>query len=257
MPRTTLLRRSLAAVAALAVLGGACSSDRPSTELTISVAASLVSSIEILANDFEASNPGVTVRINPGGSGRLATQIIEGAPADAAVLADPPAMDSLADANLLDGTPTPIATNTLTMIVAPGNPLRIDDLDDLAALPEGNRISLCALSAACGRVAELLLGDAGVVVDERRVSRGPDVTTTAAAVRRGDAAVALVFRTDARAAGDEVTEVPIVGAGSRTVEALAAALRNSPNLDLARRFVGLVASPTGQEVLTDAGFGPA
>jgi molybdate transport system substrate-binding protein len=135
--------------------------------------------------------------------------------------------------------------------------LRIDDLDDLAALPEGNRISLCALSAACGRVAELLLGDAGVVVDERRVSRGPDVTTTAAAVRRGDAAVALVFRTDARAAGDEVTEVPIVGVESRTVEALAAALRNSPNLDLARRFVGLVASPTGQEVLTDAGFGPA
>lgn len=247
--------RSVIGVALLVAATVSCATTGGPTELTVSVSASLVAPVERLVADFEAANPGIDIRVNPGGSGRLATQIIEGAPSDVAILADPDAMTSLADDDQLDGPPTPIAVNTLTMIVAPGNPLGVASLADLKRSDGEGLVSLCTPTAACGRATELLLTEVGVVVDERTVTRGPDVAATAAAVRRGDAAVAVVFRTDARAAGDEVTEIPITGAEQRPVVASAAALRRSPHPTEVRAFIALLTSPTGQTVFADAGFG--
>ena len=59
-------------------------------------------------------------------------QIIEGAPADVFASADTANMDKLTDAGLNGTEPVIFATNLLTIIVAPGNPLGITGVADLA-----------------------------------------------------------------------------------------------------------------------------
>ena len=59
-------------------------------------------------------------------------QITEGAPADVFASADTANMDKLTDAGLNGSEPVIFATNLLTIIVAPGNPLGITGVADLA-----------------------------------------------------------------------------------------------------------------------------
>ncbi|MEO7146754.1 MAG: molybdate ABC transporter substrate-binding protein, partial [Terrimesophilobacter sp.] len=100
-------------------------------QLTIFAAASLTASFTELATDFSEQNPGVTVNpISFDGSSTLATQIIEGAPADVFASADEANMQKVNA--LLSGSPTSFASNVLQIAVQPGNPLGISGLSDLA-----------------------------------------------------------------------------------------------------------------------------
>ncbi len=72
---------------ALAACGGSGSSDQSSAQappktLTVSAASSLTDVYQSLGNQFQAANPGVTVKFNFGGSDQLAQQVVQGAPAD-------------------------------------------------------------------------------------------------------------------------------------------------------------------------------
>ena len=58
------------------------------TTLDVLAASSLTESFGTLAEDFEADNPGVTVRLSFGSSSALAQQVTEGAPADVLATAD-------------------------------------------------------------------------------------------------------------------------------------------------------------------------
>ncbi len=100
------------------------------------------------------------------------------------------------------------ATNRLTVVTPPGNPGGVEDVSDLE---EVGTLSLCVSSAPCGEYAERVLSAAGVELDEGRVSRGQDVRATLGAVSRGDADAAIVYQTDAAAAGDAVETVPLPG----------------------------------------------
>ena len=57
--------------------------------ITVSAAASLTEAFGKIGTDFSSANPGATVTFNFGSSGTLATQIQQGAPADAFASADP------------------------------------------------------------------------------------------------------------------------------------------------------------------------
>ena len=56
----------------------------------------------------------------------------------------------------------------------------------------------------CGKYAAQILSTAGVTIPESNVTRGQDVKATLAAVTTGDADAAIVYVTDAKAAGDAV-----------------------------------------------------
>jgi molybdate transport system substrate-binding protein len=70
----------------------------------------------------------------------------------------------------------------------------------------------------------------------------------------GEADAGLVYVTDVRAAGDDVTGVPFPESSSVVNTYPIVALHDSKNPDLAQAFVDFVTSDAGQALLEEAGF---
>jgi molybdate transport system substrate-binding protein len=76
-------------------------------------------------------------------------------------------------------------------------------------------------------------------------------------VMTGKADAGLVYATDAVSAGSRVNAYPIPNSGSELSQYEIAVTRQTGAPGLAQEWVDLVRSAHGQQVLTDAGFGPA
>jgi molybdate transport system substrate-binding protein len=252
------------AVAAVLLLGG-CSSeaapDEPTTattstlegDITVSAAASLTDVFEAVGDAFVDRHPATSVEFNFGSSGQLATQIVDGAPADVAAFADTTPMQVLDDAGLLAAPAEMFATNELVLVTPPANPAGIASLADLAG---ASTVSLCVATAPCGKFAEQLLSQVGVTVGESSVTRGQDVRATLAAVTEGDADAAIVYLSDAAAVGSRVEVVDVPEAAAIVASYPIAVLADSDAADVAGSFLAFVRSDDGQALLSDAGFGP-
>ncbi|WP_243648409.1 molybdate ABC transporter substrate-binding protein [Agromyces fucosus] len=224
-------------------------------ELTVFAAASLGNAFDELAARFEHLHPSLDVLpITYDGSSVLATQLIEGARADVFASADEKNLDRVAEEGLVDGEPEIFATNVLEIAVAPGNPLGIDGLDDLAddAAP-APIVIVCAPAVPCGAAATTLFGEAGVQVTP--ASEEQNVTAVLTKVRAGEADAGLVYVTDIAAAGDEVEGVAIDGADAAVNRYPIAALAGAPNPEAAAAFAEFVTSPDGAAILESFGFG--
>jgi molybdate transport system substrate-binding protein len=216
--------------------------------LTIFAAASLVASFDELVEEFALEHPSITVApVVYDGSSTLATQIREGAPADVFASADRATMAGI-------DTPGPaavFATNTLTIAVAPGNPLKITGIAELA--DRDLAVVLCAAAVPCGAASASLLALDGVTVTP--VSEEQSVTAVLTKVALGEADAGLVYTTDVLAAGDEVDAVAAEGADSVVSEYPIAVLRDAANPAAARAFVAWVHSAAGRGILAKHGFG--
>jgi molybdate transport system substrate-binding protein len=233
--------------------GSSTPPDTVSGAVTVSAAASLTDVFAEIGDAFTAANPDAEVSFNFGSSGQLSTQIQQGAPADVAAFADTAPMDALASASLLASPAEVFATNRLVLVTPPDDPAGITDLSDLT---DAGTVALCAATAPCGTFAADLLATAGVRLDESEVTRGQDVRATLAAVTEGDADAAIVYVTDATAAGDAVRVVELPEADEIVATYPIAALAAAADPEVAAAFVTFVLGPTGQELLGDAGFGP-
>ncbi|KAB1656036.1 molybdate ABC transporter substrate-binding protein [Pseudoclavibacter chungangensis] len=228
-------------------------------QLTIYAAASLTEAFDELATQFEAANPGVeVVPITYDGSSVLATQLIGGAPADVFASADQKNMQKVVDAGLAD-EPVDFATNVLQIAVAPGNPLGITGLADLAdgvkTRADGSPASvvLCAPDVPCGAASKTLIDAAGITVTP--VSEEQNVTSVLTKVKSGEADAGLVYVTDVTAAGDAVEGVAIEGADAATNVYPVTSLKAAANPEAAAAFVAFVTSAEGQQLLDSYGFG--
>ena len=221
--------------------------------ITVSAAASLTEAFGKIGTDFETANPGATVSFNFGSSGTLATQIQQGAPADAFASADQANIDLLFNRGLTAGSPTLFARNKLVIVTKPGNSKGVKSLADLATV---GIVSVCGETVPCGKYATQVLSTAGVAIPTERITRGQDVKATLAAVTTGDAVAAIVYVTDAKAAARAVTAVPIPDAQNAIATYPIVVLKSSGNAATARAFVGFVASPRGQTTLRSYGFLP-
>jgi molybdate transport system substrate-binding protein len=163
--------------------------------------------------------------------------------------ADTASMQTLADAGLVE-TPTTFAKNTLEILVAPGNPLGIKTLADLA------RIDIIFVSedesVPAGKYAAQILAKAGVTADA--VSKEPDVKAAVAKVTNGEADATIVYATDVRAAGSKGQGVPIPDAQNVVAEYPIAIVKGAPHHDAAAAFVEAVANGDGQHALAEHGF---
>lgn len=224
--------------------------------VTVSAAASLKEAFTRIGKDLEAANPGAKVTINFGSSGDLATQIQSGAPVDVAAFAAESNMKTLADASLLDGGSEIFATNSLVIVTKHGNPKNIKTLADLATVAgAGGTISLCADTAPCGKYSNQILTTAGVAIPADKVTRGQDVRATLGAVTEGDADAAIVYVTDAKAAGDAVDTVEIPAEHNAVARYPIAVVKATTDADAAKAFMEYVLGADAQEVLKSAGFG--
>ena len=220
----------------------------------MSAAASLRDAFTAIAADVNETNPDLEIEFNFDSSSTLATQIIEGAPADVFASADEKNMTKLTEADKVDGDSTIFARNELVIVTKPGNPAGIESLADLATAAQDGVISLCGEDVPCGRYAAGALTAAGVTIPETSVTRGQNVTATLTALTEGDAVAAIVYATDALAAGDAVTTIKIPADHNVIASYPIAAVSGSEHADLANAFVEAVLSDAGQQILETYGF---
>ncbi len=257
MKNWTLL---VAATASVALLAGCGSSDHTAStttgstaaggHLTVFAAASLKSTFTEIGEQLETDNPGSSVDFSFAGSSDLVTQLTQGAPADVFASADTRNMDKAATAGLLAGDPVNFATNTLTIVTAPGNPKGIRSFQDLAQ--PGLNVVVCAPPVPCGGATQKV--EEATKVELAPVSEETSVTDVLNKVTSGQADAGVVYVTDAEGAGDKVTAVAFPESAGAVNTYPIAVLKQSTNADLAHKFVDLVTGEYGQKVLGKAGF---
>jgi molybdate transport system substrate-binding protein len=218
--------------------------------VTVFAAASLNQTFTTLGNQFEAVHPGVTVKFSFGGSDTLAAQITQGAPADVFAAASTTTMGTVTKAGDAAGTPVVFVKNELEIAVAPGNPLKISELSDLAK--SGVKVALCAPTVPCGAAAQKAMKAANV--DIKPVTLEQDVTSALTKVELGSVDAALVYHTDVAGANGKVVGVPFAAASSAINTYPIAVLKDATNPTAAQAFEAYVLSSTGEGVLMQAGF---
>ncbi|OBF09859.1 molybdate ABC transporter substrate-binding protein [Mycobacterium sp. 852002-10029_SCH5224772] len=213
-------------------------------------AASLKPAFTQIRQQFKAENPGTGVEFEFAGSSELATQLTQGATADVFASADTAQMDTVSKAGLLSGDPKNFASNTLVIVTAPGNPKKIGSFADLAK--PGLNVVTCQQPVPCGAATHRL--EAGTGARLNPVSEEPSVTDALNKVTSGQADAALVYVTDAKTAGSKVATVTFPEATGAVNVYPVGVLKKAPLPTQAQKFVDLVTSPAGQQILAQAGF---
>ncbi len=248
-----MLRKILLSIVALTA--AACAPANADQEsITVFAAASLTDAFQAMATDFEASHPGLRVKLNFAGSQSLRTQLENGARADVFASANPKHMEALHRAGLV-GVSHVFASNALVIAVPEDNPARIEKFEDLA---QAERIVLAGEEVPAGAYAARVLakardshGHAFVsAVYGNVVSRENDVRATLQKVVLGEADAALVYATDAAAAGLPVIEIP-----SELNVRATYPIGTVTGSELGARFTAWVSSAEGQRRLYELGFG--
>jgi molybdate transport system substrate-binding protein len=227
-------------------------------ELIVFAASSLRDAFEGLAASFENLHPEAQVRLNLAGSQELRIQLEQGARADVFASADTRHMAALQKQALVE-KPALFARNEPVIVVPHGNPASIHAFIDL---PKTRRLVVGAPEVPIGRYTDEIFaaaarkygGDLRARLQASIVSRELNVRQVLAKVTLGEADAGIVYRTDARAAGDKVEVVAIPPELNVIAEYPMAVVKGAPAVKLARAWVELVLSPEGQRRLVSAGF---
>jgi molybdate transport system substrate-binding protein len=232
--------------------GPAGSSSTPAAtgHIIVFAAASLQKTFTDLGEQFKTDNPGASVEFSFAGSSDLVTQLTQGAPADVFASADTKNMDKAAQAGLLAGQPVNFASNTLTIITAPGNPKHITSFADLTK--PGTGVVVCEPQVPCGTATKKIEAATGNTLNP--VSEEPSVTDVLGKITSAQADAGLVYITDAAGAANKVTAVAFPEASGAINTYPIAVLKESKSAATAKKFVDLVTGPTGRKVLAAAGF---
>jgi molybdate transport system substrate-binding protein len=246
--RATSTSRASAALIAIgaAVLPAGCgSTQKDAPAPTVLAAASLTKVLPEIVPD---------AKYTFGGSGALATEIEQGAPADLFVAASPKQPAALLAKGLVD-KPVEFATNTLVLIVPTGNPAHITSVSDITK--PGVKLVICNASVPCGDYALKAFDNLGITGAAMKnvVSQTTDVTQTLAEVATGQADAGFVYITDAKATGGKVRVVRLPAKAKPEAEDFIAVVKSGRDQGAAKAFVQMVLSSAGQAKLRAAGFG--
>lgn len=219
--------------------------------VTVYAAASLTDAFEELATRFETANPSIEVApIVADASSVLATQIIEGAPADVFATADEVTMASVEDEGLLAANPQIFAQNAAVLAVPAGDPAGVGDLAGLGE--PGIQFVACAPEVPCGRAAAELLRSAGL--DVRPVSEEQNVTAVLTKLQLGEADAGVIYGSDVVRADGAVEAVDTSAVPAVVNRYPIAPVDGAADPEAAAAFVAFVLGDEGQAVLAEFGF---
>jgi molybdate transport system substrate-binding protein len=232
-------------------------------ELTVFAATSLTDAYENIAEVFEADNPGVNILYNFGGSSTLATQLVQGAPADVFASANNAQMTVAVEGGRITGQPHTFAKNRLVLITPADNPAGIETLRDLAndniklvvAAPE------VPVRAYTDTMLERMAADPAYgeayrsAVLAKIVSEEPNVRQVAAKVALGEADAGVVYLSDVTPdLADSVIAMSIPDAFNTIATYPIAITDDTAQPELAQQFVDFVLSDAGQDILVEWNF---
>lgn len=221
--------------------------------LTVSAAASLTDAFKVLAPRFEASRPGVSLRMNFAASGVLLQQIAQGAPVDVFASADQDTMDRAAAQKLIaPDTRRDFAANALVLVTPPDS--RVKSVADLAH-PDVRRIAVGKVaSVPVGRYTQQALEAARLWAPlQPKLVFADNVRQVLDYVARGEADAGFVYRTDAELVRERLRVAQTVE-GHAPVTYPAAATADSRQPALARALLDYLVSAEAQAVLARHGF---
>ena len=197
--------------------------DQPQTpaetvELTVFAAASLTESLTAIGEKYMAENENVKLSFNFDSSGKLYTQITEGAPCDLFISAAPKQMNQLdgtlkddADKNpdgldmLAEGSRIDLLENKVVLAVAEGNDKGIDSFDKLSELLKSGDVMLAIGNedVPVGQYTKKIF--TYYKIDEAAIAEkltyGSNVKEVTTAVSEGTVDCGIIYASDAYSAG--------------------------------------------------------
>ena len=268
------------AAAALTACGGAVSSTASSAaaseaagesvELIVFAAASLTETLNAIAQDYSAENPGVTFRFNFDSSGTLKTQIQEGADCDLFLSAGQKQMNQLditasADVNT-DGldfvdpsTRVDLLENKVVLCVPEGSDKGIDSFDALAEHLKAQDILFCMGNSdvPVGQYTQKILAhydlDEEALAAAGVITYGSNVKEVTTQVSEASVDAGVVYCTDAYSAGlTPVDEATAEMCGQ--VIYPAAVMKNALHAEAAKEFLAYLRTDKAATVFESVGF---
>ncbi len=254
---------ALACILLLQLMVGCAPQAKPVT-LTVLAAASLKASFEELGGQFEAAHPGLTIAFNFAGSQQLAEQLAQGAPADVFASANQKQMDAAVTAGRVEPNTAQIfVQNRLVVIMPKDNPAGLTSLADLAQ--SGYKLVLAAKEVPVGGYTLEFLDKAAAAgtfgaeykqkVLANVVSYEENVKSVLTKVALSEAEAGIVYSSDVTGEdAAKVIKIDIPVALNVVATYPIAVINDSSQAALAKAFVDLVLSETGQAVLEKNGF---
>lgn len=250
-----MLKQTAALLSLLVLLVG-CSSVKGEEEtLTISAAASLTDAIEDIAETYEQSH-NLSITLNFAGSGRLAQQIEQGAPADVFLSANQKWMDKLENREIIDPSTREDFVKNRIVVISQEGAQPLSSIQDITSLSTNEQIALGQPdSVPAGTYTKQGLESIHLWDDlEEKMVFGNDVRQVLTYVESGNVTYGFVYGSDA-ATSDKVTIVSKLEEGTHDEIIYPAAVVKASELQSsARDFVQYLHSEKAQKILATYGF---
>lgn len=242
-------RRLVAITIAIGPLLTTACGDDDTITVNVMAASSLSGAFADIEVAFERANPNIDVVVITASSSALAGQIVDGADVDVFASADETQFSRAAEAVAFDPARI-LATNSLVIIVPPGNPRGVEGLADLAR--DDVLVATATEDVPIREYTDRLLEAAGVIANF--VTFEANVSGIVTKVSTGSADAGIVYASDLVGADVEAVEIP--ADANLVARYPIAATANSRHIDDARRFVDFTLGDDGLALLAARGFGP-
>ena len=241
-------------------------------ELIVFAAASMTETLTEIAELYKTAAPEVTITYNFDSSGKLLTQIKEGADCDLFISAAPTQMNAM-DGSLIGdteknpdgldrivtGSRIDLLENKVTLAVPEGNPKGIESFDQLAELLKGGDVML-AIGNSDVPVGQYTLKifnyygiDETAVAD--KLTYGNNVKEVTSQVSEGAVDCGIIYATDACSAGLTVVDSATAEMCGQVI--YPAAVLKGDKEDATRAFLAYLQTDAAMAVFESVGFSPA
>ena len=241
-------------------------------ELIVFAAASMTETMNQLKEMYEQNNPNVTVTYNFDSSGKLLTQIKEGADCDLFISAAPKQMNAMDGSLIGDAEKNPdgldlivtdsrvdLLENKVTLTVPEGNPKGIESFDQLAELLKNGDVMLAIGNSdvPVGQYTLKIFNYYGI--DETAVANkltygnnGKEVTSQ---VSEGAVDCGIIYATDAHSANLTVVDSATAEMCGQVI--YPAAVLKGDKEDAAQDFLAYLQTDAAMTVFESVGFSAA
>ena len=241
-------------------------------ELIVFAAASMTETLTEIAELYKTAAPEVTVTYNFDSSGKLLTQIKEGADCDLFISAAPTQMNAMDGSLIGDTEKNPdgldlivtdsrvnLLENKVTLAVPEGNPKGIGSFDQLAELLKGGDVML-AIGNSDVPVGQYTLKifnyygiDETAVAD--KLTYGNNVKEVTSQVSEASADCGIIYATDAFSAGLTVVDSATAEMCGQVI--YPAAVLKGDKEEATRAFLAYLQTDAAMTVFESVGFSPA
>ena len=243
-----------------------------SVDLVVFAAASMTETLTQIAEMYKEVAPNVNITYNFDSSGKLLTQISEGADCDLFISAAPKQMNAM-DGSLIDDkdknpdsldlivtdSRIDLLENKVTLAVPEGNPKGIESFDQLAELLKSGDVMLAIGNSdvPVGQYTLKIFNYYGIdeISVANKLTYGNNVKEVAAQVSEGAVDCGIIYATDAHSAGLTVVDSATAEMCGQVI--YPAAVLKGDKEDAAQDFLAYLQTDAAMTVFESVGFSAA